>query len=129
MASKTIRTKFKKEFSQKKEKFERLPLKKFYIFSFFLNVSILLIAFLSRYILPPEIPLFYGLPQSSQQISSSFLLFIPSSISLAITIINAYLSVFVDNVYLKKVLALSSILVSFLSTLTTLKIIFLVGSV
>lgn len=129
MASKVIRTKFKKEFSQKKEKFERLPLKKFYIFSFFLNVSILLIAFLSKYILPPEIPLFYGLPQSSQQISSSLLLFIPSSISLAITIINAYLSVFVDNVYLKKVLALSSILVSFLSTLTTLKIIFLVGSI
>ncbi|MBL7036872.1 hypothetical protein ISR94_03475 [Candidatus Microgenomates bacterium] len=129
MASKITRTKFKKEFNQKKEKFERLPLKKFYIFSFFLNIIVLVAALLSKYILPPEIPLFYGLPQSSQQISSSYFLFIPSLVSLALTVVNAYLSIFVDNTYLKKVLAFSTILISILSTLTTLKIIFLVGSI
>lgn len=129
MASKITRTKFKKRFDQKKEKFERLPLKKFYIFSFFLNIGILATSFLSKIFLPPEIPLFYGFPQSSQQISPSYLLFIPSLVSLTITMINAYLSIFVDNIYLKKVLAFSSVLVSFLSALTTFKIIFLVGSI
>lgn len=115
--------------SLRKEKFERLPLRKFYVFSFFLNIFIISIGILAKLVLPPEIPLFYGFPQSNQQISQSLFLFIPPLISLTFTLFNAYLSIFVDNTYLKKVFAFSSILVSMLSTVTVVKIIFLVGNI
>ena len=127
MTTRIIETKFKKSFDQKKEKFERLPLKKFYVFSFFLSLSIIAISFLAKLILPPEIPLFYGFPQSQQRLSQSIYLFIPSLFSLLTTAVNAYISIFIDNNYLKRVLAFSSVVISFLSATTTIKIIFLVG--
>ena len=129
MASKLINNKFKKTFDQKKEKFGRLPQKRFYIIAFFVNLVIIGISFLSRFILPPQIPLFYGFPQNQQQLSPSYLLFLPALVSLAITVINAYLSIFVDNNYLKKVLAITPLLITLLSSITILKIIFLVGSI
>lgn len=110
-----------------REKFERLPLKRFYVAAFFLSLGIIIVGLISKFILPPEIPLFYGLPQSSKQLSTSIFLFIPSLISIFFTIINAYISTFIDNNYLKKVFAFSSVLVSVLSAITTLKIVFLVG--
>jgi len=100
MTTRIIETKFKKSFDQKKEKFERLPLKKFYVFSFFLSLSIIAISFLAKLILPPEIPLFYGFPQSQQRLSQSIYLFIPSLFSLLTTAVNAYISIFIDNNYL-----------------------------
>ena len=118
-----------KGFDKKKEKFERLPLRRFYTFSFFLNIFIIGLAFLARFILPPQIPLYYGLPQSSEQIVPASYLFLPSFMSLVFTILNAYVSIFVDNTYLKKVFAFSSILISILTAVTTLKIVFLVGNI
>lgn len=121
--------KFKKGLDQKKEKFDRLPLKKFYIAAFLISLFVALIALISRFILPPEIPLFYGLPQSNQQLSSSVYLFLPSLVSIIFTSINAYTSTFIDINYLKKVFAFSSLIVSILASITTLKIIFLVGHI
>lgn len=121
--------KLKKGFVQKKEKFERLPMKKYYIFSFFLSVFVVVIALVAYFILPPEIPLFYGFPQSQQQIIGSKILFLPAFIAATFTTLNAYLSIYVENAYLKKVLAFISLLISLLAAITIFKIVFLVGNI
>lgn len=112
----------------KKEKIENLPLKKHYLFSLIFNSIIIAIGLLANFILPPQIPLFYGLPSSEQQLTPSLYIILPSIIAFVITLLNAYLSLSVDNIYLRKILAYSTIAVSFLAAITTLKIIFLVGN-
>lgn len=111
------------------EKFDRLPLKKFYIVSFFVGVITSVIALLAKLILPPEIPLFYGLPQTGQRVTTSIYLVLPPLISVVLTVINAYISMFTESTYLKKVLAFSTIVVSSLVSITVIKIILLVGNI
>jgi len=111
------------------EKTNKLPLKNFIIVSFFVNIVCLILSFLSKIILPPEIPLFYGLPQNQEQITKSFYLFLPSGISLVLTVINTYISLSINNIYLKKILAMATFLLTILSTVTLIKIIFLVGKI
>lgn len=108
--------------------FERLPLKKLFVSSFFISLFTLVIGLVAQIILPTEIPLFYGLPQTNEQLAPSLLIVLPSALSIIITIANALISIKVDNNYLKRALAFSSISVSVLAIITTYKIIFLVGS-
>ena len=110
-------------------KFERLPLKKLFIASFVINILTILLGLLAGFILPPEIPLLYGLPQTSEQLVKSILIILPSTIALLLTLINAILSISIDGTYLKKTLAFASISISLLSLIGTFKIIFLVSSI
>ncbi len=110
-------------------RFEKLPLKPLFVISFFANIGSILLSLLSKFILPPEIPLFYGLPKNSLQLASSFFIVLPSFISLAITVINSLISINLESQYLKRVLAFTSISVTLLGLITTYKIIFLVGSI
>lgn len=106
-----------------------LPLKSLFVISIILNALFILIGLISQLILPPEIPLFYGLPKNSEQLAPSLFIILPASISLIITITNAVLSINTDNNYLKKTLAFASVSASLLSSIATYKIIFLVGSI
>lgn len=108
--------------------FEKLPLKKMFVASFFISVATILLGLIAQIILPPEIPLFYGLPQTSEQLSPAIFIILPSLASILITIINAIISIKIDGNYLKRTLAFASIAVSILAVITTYKIIFLVGS-
>lgn len=110
-------------------KFERLPLKKLFIASFIINIFTILVGLLAKFILPPEIPLLYGLPQTSEQLTKSILIILPSSVALFLTIINAILSINTSENYLKKTLAFASISISLLSFIGTFKIILLIGSI
>lgn len=109
--------------------FEKLPLKKLFIASFIINLIVILSGLLIRLILPPKIPLFYGLPQTSEQLAPSVLIILPATIALFFTIINSIFSINIDSTYLKKTLAFASISVSLLSLIGTFKIIFLIGSI
>lgn len=104
-------------------------IKKIIISSFVVSGVTILSGLLSQFILPPEIPLFYGLPQTSEQIAPSILIIIPSTASLLITLVNILFISKASNIYLKKTLAFTSITISTLATITTLKIIFLVGAI
>ncbi len=108
--------------------FERLPLKKLFVSSFVISAITILLGLAAQIVLPTEIPLFYGLPQTSEQLAPSLLIILPSVISIVITVINALFSIKVDNNYLKRALAFASIAASVLAIITTYKIIFLVGS-
>ncbi len=107
--------------------FEKLPLKKMFVISFVVSIITVLIGVIAQITLPPEIPLFYGLPQTSEQLAPSILIILPSLLSLSITVINAVLSIKTNDNYLKKVFAFSSIAITTLAIITTYKIIFLVS--
>ena len=97
-------------------------------------ISILLCALSALFVLaiqkrlPPEVPLFYGLAEGEQQLSSSIWLIIPSLTSLGIILLNGIISFFWKKDFLRETLTLTSLAVAILSTITTLKIILLVGS-
>lgn len=113
----------------KSEKLERLPLKKYYIFSFLLSLTVIVSGGILQLLLPPEIPLFYGLPVGEEVLTKSIFIITPALVSMFITVLNAYFSIFAESTYLKKVLAASAISVSVLATITTIKIVFLVGAI
>ena len=87
-----------------------------------------LIALLAQKFLPPQIPLFYGLPVGEEQLSPSIGLIIPSGLSFVISLVNLLLWLKIKDDFLKKVLMISSYVVALFMTVTTLKIIFLVAS-
>lgn len=109
-------------------RFEKLPFKKLIVISLFLNVIMVGVGLLAKLILPPEIPLFFGLPQTSEQLASSTYIILPATMSFCISILNSTIAVLLNNSYLKRVLAFATILVTILSLIATFKIIFLVGS-
>jgi len=109
-------------------RFERLPLKYLFVTSFGLNALFIAFGLLSTFLLPPEIPLFYGLPKTNEQLATSIFIILPSSISLLMTFINSIISINVESQYLKKTLAFTSIAITILNIIATYKIIFLVGS-
>jgi hypothetical protein len=95
-----------------------------------LAISILtcLIALLTQSFLPPQIPLFYGLPGGAEQLSPSYGLLIPGGLVLIINLANFLLWLKIKDNYLKRILLISSYIVAFFVIITTVKIIFLVGS-
>lgn len=90
-------------------------------------VTIALVLFV-RNRLPPELPLFYGLPRGEEQLTTKLGLIIPSLTSIAIILINFGLSQGLRDSYYRRILALASLASVFFSTITTIKIIALVGS-
>ena len=103
-------------------------LKKIFLASFSISVLSILFALISQPFLPPQIPLFYGLPVGEEQLSSSPGLVIPGVVSLLILAVNFVLTKITQEDFLKKVLAIVTLVSSLFAIITTLKIIFLVGS-
>ncbi len=79
--------------------------------------------------LPPEIPLFYGLPSGTQQIANKQMLVIPSLVSISSLFINVFIIFITNNQFLKKVLVFTCLLITILSITTSVKIFLLVGNV
>lgn len=107
---------------------ENIPYSKVVLVSLCLVfVSVLLVLFAQKY-LPPEVPLFYGLPKSEEQLAQSTALVIPSFISLAILVLNTTLAYFINDKYIKSLLIFTDLAVVLFSTITTVKIMLLIGS-
>lgn len=109
--------------------FKKLPLLKLFTFSIVLNLFFIALGLLSRFILPPEIPLFFGFPQTTEQLAPSLFIIIPSAISLVLVIINFYIALNLESIYLKKTLAFATLATTLLSSIAVIKIILLVGSI
>lgn len=90
-------------------------------------VTILFVVFLQNF-LPPQIPLFYGLPKGEEQLASTLSLLIPSLATLAIAVLNFSLALILEEDFIQKALVYTVIICLFFSTITTLKIILLVGN-
>jgi len=79
--------------------------------------------------LPPMLPLFYGLPLSEAQLAPSYALSLPPLISLIIVGVNTLIGKILKDNFLQKVLLALTIASTALSTITVLKIFFLVGQI
>ena len=107
----------------------RTPFAKAIFVAFLVNLLMITLSVILKGQLPPEIPLFYGAAEGQEQIATSTLLIIPSIISSLFIAVNLFLSSLLGDDFLKKVLVLGAISTSLLAATTTIKIIFLVGSI
>ncbi|MCL4382848.1 hypothetical protein M1545_03600 [Patescibacteria group bacterium] len=107
------------------------PFKNFVLASVVVNIVIILFIALGQGFLPPEVPLFYGMPEGQMQVSSKWFLLMPSSLALVFIVINLVISSFVKEKddFLKRVLILGAITMTLFSIVTTVKIFFLVGGI
>ena len=106
---------------------KNLPYKGCLYFSFTLNIVTIIAIVLLRGFLPPVVPLFYGLPGGVEQLVPNLEIVIAPSLGILITMINITVSNIVSNIFVKKMLVISSATSSLLLTFTVVKIILLVG--
>lgn len=104
------------------------PLKKIVLATVLLNIFSLLFVLAVQKNLPPQIPLYYGLPEGDGQLATPFWLITPAIFSLAVFLVNILISSFWKNEFLQQTLTLTSLAIAILSAITTLKIAVLVGS-
>jgi len=107
---------------------ENIPFIKFVYTAFVINVVTIIFVLIIKSHLPPQVPLFYGLARGEEQLANNTGLLIPNLISSAILIINIAIAYILENDFLRKTLIVSGFLGVILATITTLKIIILVGS-
>lgn len=131
---------WEEKFGEKSEVISKnLPFRKYVLLAILINLLVVVAVAISQPILPPDVPLFYGLPEGESQLASSWFLVLPALFSLFFVVVNALLAnlmakaLAVTSVpqttteFSRKVLSACSLAVSFFSTITTIKIIFLVG--
>lgn len=95
---------------------------------FVVNIVVITFILLSQNLLPPVVPLFYGLPIGEEILTDRTSLIIPAIISIIVIAINVLISKSLKDSFLKKVLISIIVLTTLLSTITIFKIAFLVGS-
>lgn len=98
---------------------------KFILFFVFLSLAVLILRW---QLLPPKVPLWYSKPWGTDQLADPVFLFILPVGSIAIYIINILVSVYLTAEYLvfTQILALAAFLVSLLSFVTLVKILFVI---
>jgi len=130
IANKEIAKKLQTGWGEKKQTLSsEIPFINYLAGAIGLNLFLIFAVIFAQDLLPPEVPLLYGLPEGEKQLAASSLLTIPSALSLLIIFVNTTFSLFIKNDFIKKVLIASGIVITFFSTITTLKIFFLVGNI
>jgi hypothetical protein len=106
---------------------KKIPYKGSIYLSASLNIVSAIIIFALKGFLPPVVPLFYGLPTGTEQLTPVLGLFLVPIVGLVVIAINVLLSIFTKDDFLKKSLIISSVFISLLLTVTVIKIVLLVG--
>jgi hypothetical protein len=107
---------------------KKIPYTKLLYTSLAANLLLILFMFFFRGNIPPEVPLFYGFPEGESQLAQKNSLVLPSLISIVVIIINSLIAYLTKDEFVKKTLVIVSFAITFLSVVTTVKIVFLVGS-
>lgn len=108
--------------------FKNLPYAKLIIASTIINIVFIFVIIIFRNNLPPQIPLFYGKPQSGEQLGSNILLIILPLAALAVTFINSLVIKFTKDEFSKKILVTTIGVTTLLSVITIIKTYILIGS-
>jgi len=106
---------------------KKLAYRNYFLAAVIINIGVFLSLVLLRNFLPPLAPLFYGRPVGEAQLTNTFGLLIAPGASLLMTALNLGLSFWIKDNFLKKLLAISAIVISVLTAITITKIILLVG--
>lgn len=120
-------------FSPKKQSYiakiaSEIPFFNLLILSLFICIVTISLVMLLEDRIPPQVPLFYGLPEGEEQIVPRLGLTIPSFMALIIIVINTVLATIFENNFVRNALVLTSFAVTLFATITTVQIILLVGS-
>jgi len=107
----------------------KIPFKNQVYIAFLVNLIIISFVFTLLWKLPPQIPLFYGLPEGEGQLAPDWALIIPNSTSLLILVLNILIANSIKDDFYKKILIIGAIVSTFFASITTLKIFFLIGSI
>ena len=107
--------------------FRELPFKNCIYLSFGISVLTIVAVVAFTGFLPPEVPLFYGKPVGAGQLTKTLGLTIAPATSLLILALNLFISILATNAFIKKVLIITTCVVSILVAITVVKIFFLVG--
>jgi hypothetical protein len=107
---------------------KHLPFVKYLYGGLILNSLLIILLLLLQKLLPPEIPLFYGMAEGEEQIAKSIFIVIPNAVSLLILVVNSIIASYVKQDFYKKILITAGLISTFFSTITALKILFLVGN-
>lgn len=105
----------------------KVVLKNYAVAGLSLSLFSALLILVFKGILPPQIPLFYGLPVGETQLTPYWGFLIAPAASLVISAINIFISSQITDSFYKKVLIISAFFISILVAITTVRIIFLVG--
>lgn len=108
---------------------EKLPLKGYFNASWILNLLIIFFSLLLLKRLPPQVPIFYGLPQGEAQLSSPLGILVPPVSSLIFVFINLFLINIIKDDFIKKILVVAGLVTAVFASITVFKIIFLVGQI
>jgi len=93
-----------------------------------LNILVVVFVIIIQNNLPPVVPLYYGRPEAADQLAPKILLILPAVFAIVVVILNMSLAKIVRDSFLKQVLIALTVVVTLLSTITIVKIVFLVGN-
>ena len=105
----------------------KIPLKKYLYLAAALNLITIFTIVLVKTSLPPVVPVLYGRPTGESQLLPTLGLIIAPSVSLLILVSNCVVATLSKDLFLKKVLVLTALLVSLLTTIAVVKVVLLVG--
>ncbi len=106
---------------------EETPLKESIYISAATSITLAVGILVLRGNLPPKLPLFYGKPVGEAELTTITGFLIAPAAALSITCFNTLLSFVFKDVFVKKILILSSLFATLLIAITLVKIITLVG--
>ncbi len=101
---------------------------KIFFASLLINIFLIALILATRNFIPPEVPLFYGLPEGERQIAPWWLITTPALLSTLFTILNFIICNKSSNNFVKQISTYILIPINFFSTIAIVKIILLVGS-
>jgi hypothetical protein len=106
---------------------KKVPYRNYFLVAIIINIVVFLSIIFLKSFLPPLAPLFYGRPMGEVQLTTTLGLLIAPGVSLLITVLNLLFSLWIKDGFLKKLLAISTVVISVLAAITIIKIILLVG--
>ncbi len=109
------------------QKFRELPFRNYIYFSLGLSFLTIAAVLILKNFLPPEVPIFYGKPAGEAELTKTLGLLIAPGISIVALGMNTGLSVIATDVFVKKILIITGLVISLLTSITVTKIILLVG--
>lgn len=109
------------------QNFAKLPSKNFIFLAFGISLLTILSVLGLKSFLPPEVPLFYGRPVGEAQLTKTLGLAIAPAISILILAVNTIISIMTPDILTKKILIISSFVISLITSITVIRIILLVA--
>lgn len=107
---------------------DKVPLKNYILTGGVIDLLTAVFVLFAQNRLPPQVPLFYGLPLGEDQLAKPIFLLVPAILSCLIILANLLLAHLVKDDFLKKAFAVASFASAIFAAITTCKIIFLVGN-